>query len=464
MSSEIVPGRLFRLTPHLLDGLGREEPFDLRITACHYSGANPNILRKSGGEGSDDLANYFACEFEAFSSQQAYYTPVPSKPLALGPELASVVEEPDQHGCIRVRFQWDRPESNSNASEKGSIAMRYHVPWSGDNWGMIYPPRQGQEVLVNFIDQDINQPIACFMGYTMLHPYDCQETAYMSGWKSQSTPDASNEQSYNELHFNDKLGHEQVYLRAQQAFQEDIGNRQTIHVSGRYQSYTGTAAEAEKPLAWREKVGFNRLRADATETEAITQQVRVDGHKNLCISDNLKQVIGSNYKQANRGCSENFQKNSNELIHLNVVEIVKQNYESLISSKAVELIEAELGQRFYQNVAEYFEGNLSSIVKGSSFLKTGKDSIYEIKGNVHLKMANWKVEANENVVISSKKKIGLKSEGSSVAVEASAVAIFAEQYDFNNGGSSAKAEDVDLTEPEPPAYSNLIIEEINAEE
>ncbi|WP_234419767.1 phage baseplate assembly protein V, partial [Xanthomonas fragariae] len=33
------------------------------------------------------------------------------------------------------------------------------TPWAGDNWGGVVLPRKGQEVLVGFLEGDIDRPV-----------------------------------------------------------------------------------------------------------------------------------------------------------------------------------------------------------------------------------------------------------------------------------------------------------------
>jgi type VI secretion system secreted protein VgrG len=75
------------------------------------------------------------------------------KPEMPGSQTAIVVGPPgeeiwtDNLGRIRVQFDWDR-EGGHN--EKSTCWVRVAQAWSGSNWGAIYIPRIGQEVVVRF--------------------------------------------------------------------------------------------------------------------------------------------------------------------------------------------------------------------------------------------------------------------------------------------------------------------------
>ena len=84
------------------------------------------------------------------------------KHLALGPQTAVVVgpsgEEiyTDKYGRVKVQFHWDRL---GNHDEKSSCWMRVSQPWAGKNWGGMWIPRIGQEVIVDFLEGDPDRPI-----------------------------------------------------------------------------------------------------------------------------------------------------------------------------------------------------------------------------------------------------------------------------------------------------------------
>ncbi|MDF3832521.1 type VI secretion system tip protein TssI/VgrG, partial [Cupriavidus basilensis] len=78
--------------------------------------------------------------------------------LVPGPQIATVVgpdgEEfhVDEHGRVCVQFTWDR-------LGRHSCWIRPAHGWAGTRWGHLALPRIGQEVLVDFVDGDPDQPI-----------------------------------------------------------------------------------------------------------------------------------------------------------------------------------------------------------------------------------------------------------------------------------------------------------------
>jgi type VI secretion system secreted protein VgrG len=155
----------------------------------------------------------------------------PRTPLPVaGPETAIVMvggaddTNADAMGRIRVRFLWGRPDE---APEKArSCWLRVSHPSAGAAFGHVTLPRNGQEVVVDFLDRNPDRPIVIGRVYNSehVHAYTLPEHRTRSLFRSQTigatgsyegaegTPSSP---GYNELSFEDKGGSEQVYLRAQ---------------------------------------------------------------------------------------------------------------------------------------------------------------------------------------------------------------------------------------------------------
>jgi type VI secretion system secreted protein VgrG len=79
-----------------------------------------------------------------------------------GPQTAVVVgpagEEifTDKYGRVKVQFHWDR---YGKKNEKSSCWVRTSSPWAGKSFGFVQVPRIGQEVVVDFLEGDPDQPL-----------------------------------------------------------------------------------------------------------------------------------------------------------------------------------------------------------------------------------------------------------------------------------------------------------------
>jgi type VI secretion system secreted protein VgrG len=169
---------------------------------------------RSGPPGGDGY--YGSYEFQP--SDRPFRAPIVTrKPVINGIQTAKVVtKEPDSSeeidvenlGEIYVRFFWDR-------KKKRSCRLRVAQVWSGKGWGGQIIPRVGQEVVVEFLEGDPDRPLVTGTVYNDQHdlPYELPGDKTISGLKSDSTKNGGG--GYNEWHFEDKDGSEQIVIHAQ---------------------------------------------------------------------------------------------------------------------------------------------------------------------------------------------------------------------------------------------------------
>src|SRR5262249_10693809 len=85
-----------------------------------------------------------------------------ARPVIQGTQTAVVVGPPgekiytDKYGRVKVQFHWDREGKKDHSS---SCWIRVSQPWGGGNWGGMFIPHVGQEVIVSFIEGDPDRPI-----------------------------------------------------------------------------------------------------------------------------------------------------------------------------------------------------------------------------------------------------------------------------------------------------------------
>jgi len=95
------------------------------------------------------------------------------RPVMAGPQVATVVgpegEEfhVDEHGRVKVQFPWDRRGAHN---EHSTCWIRPGSALAGLRWGHIALPRIGQEVLVDFVDGDPDQPVITQRLYRTTNP------------------------------------------------------------------------------------------------------------------------------------------------------------------------------------------------------------------------------------------------------------------------------------------------------
>ncbi len=205
----ICTGATFSLTQHPRKDQNRKYLITGAEHRLESDGFQPT------GQASKPLCS---CRFAAIEAGQAFRTPrtTPS-PSVAGPQTAMVVGPSgdevfaDEYGRVKVKFHWDR---YSKGDENSSCWVRVAQVWAGKKWGAMYIPRIGQEVIVEFIEGDPDQPIITGRVYNAqaMPPYDPKVHKTLSTLKSNSSKGG---EGFNEIRFEDKKGEEQIYIHGQ---------------------------------------------------------------------------------------------------------------------------------------------------------------------------------------------------------------------------------------------------------
>jgi len=226
-------GKLFALSGYQRDDQNREH----LLVSTNYDLQMETATAAAAGSGRMDsgVGIFFDCAFTAIFSQRPFRSASATpKPIVQGPQTALVVGKSgeeiwtDQYGRVKVQFYWDR---YGKKDENSSCWLRVAQVWAGKNWGMIAIPRIGQEVIVEFLEGDPDQPIVTGRVYNAEQtvPYGLPANQTQTGLKSRSTKEGDGE-TFNELRFEDKKGEEQVYFRAEKNFDRVVENNDTLKV------------------------------------------------------------------------------------------------------------------------------------------------------------------------------------------------------------------------------------------
>ncbi|WP_088281373.1 type VI secretion system Vgr family protein [Ideonella sp. A 288] len=276
-------GHLFTLEGHPRDDQNAE-----------YLCTQTSIVAQANAEESGNAAGDFQCSFGAMPSSQTFRpmrrTP---KPFVQGPQTAVVVgpsgEEifTDKYSRVKVQFHWDRLGGND---EKSSCWVRVSSPWAGKSFGFIQIPRMGQEVVVDFLEGDPDQPLITGRVYNaeQMPPWELPANATQSGVLSRSSKGGSYSNA-NALRFEDKKGSEQVWLHAEKNQDIEVENDETHWVGH----------DRTKTIDHDETV---HVKHDRTETvdndETITihhdRKERVDNNEKISIGVNRAEDVGAN--------------------------------------------------------------------------------------------------------------------------------------------------------------------------
>jgi type VI secretion system secreted protein VgrG len=222
----LAAGGKFTLAGHPRD----DQNADYIVLSTHIQ------MQQAGYESDDDMQTLFGCRAVAQPYAEALRPArITRKPSVAGPQTAVVVGDADdgdivtdEHARVKVQFHWDRLGQNDGNS---SCWVRVASPMAGNGWGMISLPRIGQEVVIDFLEGDPDQPLITGRVHNpmQLPPYALPDNATVSTLKSRSKLGGA--EDFNELRFEDKAGNEYVLLHAQkdrfefveETFKSEIG-------------------------------------------------------------------------------------------------------------------------------------------------------------------------------------------------------------------------------------------------
>ncbi|SJK76232.1 Rhs element protein [Shigella sonnei] len=261
-SPEIWPGRRIVLTGHPQANLNRE----WQVVASDLHGEQPQAVPGRRGSGTT-LENHFA----VIPADRTWRPQPLMKPLVDGPQSA-VVTGPageeifcDEHGRVRVKFNWDRYNPSNQDS---SCWIRVAQAWAGTGFGNLAIPRVGQEVIVDFLNGDPDQPI--IMGRT--YHQENRTPGSLPGTKTQMTIRSKTYKGsgFNELKFDDATGKEQVYIHAQKNMNTEVLNNRTTDVINNHAETIGNNQMIAVTNNQIETVGVNQI-----ETVGSNQIIKV---------------------------------------------------------------------------------------------------------------------------------------------------------------------------------------------
>ncbi|MGH9352434.1 MAG: type VI secretion system Vgr family protein, partial [Terriglobia bacterium] len=311
------------------------------LTEVDHSASVGQSYYTSGASTGSHYSNHFACAPQSVPFRPVRITP---KPMVQGPQTAVVVGKSgeeiwvDQYGRVVVQFFWDR---QGQKDEKSSCWIRVAQPWAGKNWGAVWIPRIGQEVIVEFLEGDPDRPIITGRVYNaeVMPPYALPDNGTRSTFMSRSTKGGGSS-NYNEIRFEDKMGSEQIFMNAEHDMDwrvendsrefvgndrhmivttnqlEQIGGAKSVHVKGDHMEKIEGAMSLQVVGDQKEKVGGN-LSLNLTGD----QKEQIGGGMSLAISSDQKIQVGGGYSlqissSHNEKAGQNIAAEAGQTIHL----------------------------------------------------------------------------------------------------------------------------------------------------
>ena len=275
---------------------------DYLLLSVIHSGSNPRVHED---EASDEPTTYYN-QFIGLPRDVTFRVPKMPAPNVEGTQTAVVVgpegEEiyTDELGRIKVQFHWDRYAQNN---EHSSCWLRVSQSMAAPNWGAVYLPRIGHEVIITFLEGDPDRPLVTGAVYNGLHhpPYPLPENKTRTVFRTQS----HKAEGYNEMYFEDENDQEEVHFRAQKDMKtkvlnnryRDIGNDEELNV-GRHQENNIHGDRKEMIDGHKTSITNQTFMEQVEQNVSVkynaNEKLSVANDRELYIDDNRTTIIGAN--------------------------------------------------------------------------------------------------------------------------------------------------------------------------
>ncbi len=297
------------------------------------------------------------------------------------------------HGSrVRVKFHWDRYHG---MTEESSCWIRVSQAWAGAGFGNLAIPRVGQEVIVDFLNGDPDQPIVTGRTY---HE-DNRSPGDLPGTKTQMTIRSKTYKGsgFNELRFEDATDSEQVYLHAQKNMDTEVLNDRTTDVKHDHTETIGNNQNITVGLGQTVTVGTKKEGGhDQTITVAHDRSITVRNDQTLKVANDRRVNVSHDDG-------------------LYVANDRKVTVEGKQEHKTT--------------------GNHVSLVEGKHSLEVKGDLAEKVSGALGIKV-------DGDIVLESSSRISLKVGGSFVVIHSGGVDIVGPKINLNGGGSPGRANEI----------------------
>ncbi|MDZ4848554.1 MAG: type VI secretion system tip protein TssI/VgrG [Pirellulaceae bacterium] len=382
------PGYCFKLTEHL--NCKDEKGKSYLITSVSHTASQPGPHTSGSQEAT--YSNSFSCISKDSQYRPARATP---HPWLSGVQTAVVVGPPseeiytDKYGRVKVQFHWDR---EGKRDENTCCWIRCQQSIAGNSWGFMAIPRIGQEVIVSFIEGDLDRPLitGCVYNAEQMPHYSLPAEKRKTYIKTNSSPGG---QGHNELMFDDAADEERVYIHAQKNMDTRVLNDSKSRIFGNRHQIIGWEKDGKKGGDQREMVYEDK-------------HLNVKQHQYEHIEGNMELLVGEGEAKEGGNLDIVVEKQKSELIGGDSHLIVKGKHN------------------------EQIDGGISSTIGGDSHLKVGGNIAQEAgsMGEIHLK-------AGMKIIIEAGMQLSLVGPGGFIDIGPAGVTIQGIMVNINSGGS-----------------------------
>ncbi|WP_168189578.1 type VI secretion system Vgr family protein [Limnobaculum zhutongyuii] len=297
---QMMPGKIFTISEHPSQSMNSSWQI-VRIT---HRGSLPQSVADESHD--SDRAAAITNHFSFIPGSVDWRAPFIPKPTVHGNETATVVgpagEEiyVNEHGEVKVHFHWNQYDAGD---ENASLWVRAGQAWNGDGFGFMAIPRIGQEVVISYLNGDIDQPIIVGTVYNGKNATPVKLPAKKTRMTIRSQTHKG--QGFNEIGLEDEAGQEEFYMHAQKDMNTDVLNNKGTHVINDHNENVDNNQTMVVGVDQKLNVGNNQAHAigvgqtldvgnDQTNTIGNNQSSSIGVDQSWTIGNNQTNTIGIN--------------------------------------------------------------------------------------------------------------------------------------------------------------------------
>jgi len=270
----------------------------LLTAVTHHANQVPPYRTSDKASGSGYSNRFMAVSSDiTFKPAQTF-----QKPRIYGPQTAVVVAPSgdemwiDSQGRVNVQFLWDKIRADNTPD---NTWVRVAQQWAGNGWGTFFWPRLKDEVVIQFLNGDPDNPLVVGSVYNGVNvpKYALPDHSTRSGMVTRSSK-GGGAANANELRFEDKMGSEQIFLNAEKDMdlrvEKDhrtyVGGKDSLIVKGdQYEEITKDHHVNIKANSVQKIASKSELDVGADLTE------KVGGNHSFKVGSNQAEKVGMNY-------------------------------------------------------------------------------------------------------------------------------------------------------------------------
>lgn len=285
----------------------------------------------------------------------------------------------DEYGRVKVRINLYANQEELDEKE----SLYHHTPFlrvassiASNHSGFFHTPRIGDEVIISFLDDDIDKPYVSSSLYNGTNPslVNLPFNDHQTSLSSKTI--GANEEGYNELTLSNIKDKEQIYLKAQKDYDELVQHNFTQRILNDKDSIV-------------DGIYNERIKKIHTQTIDLAKNVNVGGEYLTNVGLSKDTIVGLS-NTLNVGVD-------------NKVRIAKNSHEFVGENKDIE-IGSNQNTIIHKDEIRNIKGNKKEVVEGKLELHVNKGINYLSEEHLNIQAHNYIDNTEQNLSTQTKKQ------------------------------------------------------------